>query len=70
MNQPDFEHYHRLKGRIEDSIEDMPEDSTLRAAALNHLRKSETRLSKAIGVAIQDSMDDMYYIKEVMESAS
>ena len=70
MKQPDFEHYYKLKGRLEDAMHELPEDSPLRFVAMNNLRRCEQSLVRLIDLAIQDGIEDMHYIKEMIDAAS
>ena len=68
MIGPDLEHYYRLKGKLVDTIEAMPEDSPLRSAANDHLLKIDARIQKSMDNLVREGMDDLYYVREAVNS--
>jgi len=67
MKPFDLETYYKIKGKLEDSIESLPEDSAIKLKARNHLLKIEGRMERQIDTIISGGIDDIYYINEVIQ---
>ena len=68
MKAFDLEAYYKMKGKLEDRIESMPDDSEIKTTARNHLLKIEIRMDRQIDTIIAGGIDDMYYINEIIQT--
>ena len=67
MKNPDFELMHNMKKTANDKIELLDSGQT-KSLATVMLRKAEERLSKRIQDAINECIDELYYISAIAES--
>ena len=67
MKNPDFELMHNMKKSANDKIEKLESGQT-KSLATVMARKAEERLTKRIQDAINECIDEMYYISAIAES--
>lgn len=68
MKSLDLETYYKLKGNLEDSIEELPDNSKIKPKAKNHLLRIEDKMERQIDTIISGGIDDIYYINEIIKA--
>lgn len=67
MKQPDYEFYHKLKGQVENRIEDLKDDR-LKNMSIKHLNKIEPRLDRIIQAVVNSAIEDLHYIVDYLDA--
>ena len=67
MKQPDYELLHKLKGELSEKIERL-DDNDLKSCANNYLRQVIDRAEKQMSITVNNTCNDLYYIKEILDA--